>query len=243
MPIKTSLSCLLTLSMLLSPFFLCHADQDRSVGRTFTYKITSKGFGVGRFKTVLAPLKLSGDKVVRFESELAIDANLLFCKVTSSAREEAVIGASGAQRYRRHGQENGKNSSVEASLENDSFRFRLIDEAGSRSVAVPRTSYDFTTIDCPETTMKHPGDTLEVRLLDLEHAKVVQRKFHWVKNEELEIGGKRMHCRVVDFSDPANKCRRWVACGPDGVVIVRQDGTGKHGSYSLRLVSLVEAPA
>ena len=70
---------------------------------------------------------------------------------------------------------------------------------------------------------------------------MVSRVFHWVKNEELEIGGKRLTCRVVDFSDPLNSCRRWVSCGPDGVVIVRQDGKGQHGSYSLRLVSLVEA--
>jgi hypothetical protein len=118
----------------------------------------------------------------------------------------------------------------------------MSDDGVARSVSVPRSSYDFTTLDCPETTMKQEGDTMEVRLLDMEHARVVTRKFHWVKSEELEVGGKRLRCRVVDLSDPENSSRRWVSCGERGVVIVRQDGKGRRGPYALRMVSLTEGP-
>ena len=227
---------------LLGSLLVCHAGQARQEGRTARYRITSRGFGVGEMKTVISPVQHAGGRAVRFESELAINADLLLFKVASSSREEAVIGEHGTLSYRRKGEDNGRSSAVEASLDGGVFRFRLSDDGVARSVAVPRSSYDFTTLDCPETTMKQEGDTMEVRLLDMEHARVVTRKFRWVKSEELEVGGQRLRCRVVDLSDPEHSCRRWVSCGERGVVIVRQDGKGRRGPYALRMVSLTEGP-
>jgi hypothetical protein len=206
------------------------------------YRISSKGFGVGEMRTVIAPLQHAGARTVRFESHLDIAANLLFFKVNSTSHEDALIGENGTLSYKRKGHDNGKTSEVDAALDGGVFRFKISDNGVTRSVSVPRSSYDFTTMDCPETTMKREGEVLEVRLLNLESGKVVTRKFHWIKNEDLEIGGRHLHCRVVDFSDADNSCRRWVSCGDGGVVIVRQDGKGKHGPYSLRMVSLADAP-
>jgi hypothetical protein len=227
---------------LVSSVLVCYAELPRLQGRTMRYRVSSHGLGVGAMKTVIAPTLHAGARVVRFESRLDIAANLLFFKVNSSTREDAVIGESGALSYQRKSQENGKSSEVDAVLDGGVFRFKINDNGVARSVAVPRSGYDFTTMDCPETTMKREGDTLEVRLLNLEQGKVVTRKFHWIKNEDLEIGGKHLHCRVVDFEDAENSCRRWVSCGAGSVVVVRQDGKGKHGTYSLRMVSLAEAP-
>jgi hypothetical protein len=239
MPICTK-SGLATLCLLLASLLVCHAEQALPEGRTLHYRISSRGFGVGQMKTVISPVQQAGERAVRFESDLAINANLLLYKVTSKSREDAVIGEHGTLSYRRQGQDNGRSSTVEAALEAGVFRFRMNDNGVARSFTVARSSYDFTTMDCPETTMKREGEAMEVRLLDLEHGKVVTRKFHWIKSEELEVGGKRLHCRVVDFSDSENSCRRWVSCGEGGVVIVRQDGKGRHGPYSLRMVSVQE---
>jgi hypothetical protein len=221
---------------------VCLAFAPGATGKVCNYRISSKGFGVGRLKTVIAPVQQDGGRAVRFQSDLAVDANLLFFRVNSSAREDAVISEKGTQSYRRAGKENGSQHQVEGVLEGDCFRFRIGVDGASRSVVVPRSSYDCTTMDCPETTMRREGDVLEVRLLDLEHARVVTRRLHWVKSEEVDVGGRRLNCRVVDISDPANRCRRWVSCGPDGMVIARQDGQGRYGSYSLKLVSLSELP-
>jgi len=208
----------------------------------FRYKITSRGFGVGEMKTVISPMQQAGGRVMKFESDLAIDANLLLFKINSRSREDAVVGEHGTLSYRRQGQDNGKSSAVDASLDQGVFRFRVNDNGVPRTVNVPRSSYDFTTMDCPETTMQREGETMELRLLDMEHARVVLRKFHWIRNEELTVGGKRLRCRVVDFSDANNSCRRWVTSDERGVVIVRQDGKGKGGNYSLQMVSLADAP-
>jgi hypothetical protein len=228
--------------ILVSSFLVCHAELPRLPGHTMRYRVTSRGLGVGAMKTVISPTQHAGARAMKFESNLDIAANLLLFKVNSTTREDAVIGEGGALSYRRRSQENGKSSEVDAVLEGGVFRFKLIDNGVARSVAVPRSNYDFTTMDCPETTMKREGESMEVRLLNLEHGKVVTRKFHWLKSEVLEIGDQRLHCRVVDFEDAENSCRRWVSCGAGGVVIVRQDGRGKHGSYSLRMVSLADAP-
>lgn len=228
--------------LLFSSFLVCYAELPRSQGRSMRYRVTSRGLGVGAMRTVIAPTRHAGAPAMKFESNLDIEANLLFFKVKSSSREDALIGESGTLSYQRKGQDNGKRSEVDAVFEHGAFRFKLIDDGVERSVVVPRSSYDFTTMDCPETTMKREGESMEVRLLNLEQGKVVTRKFHWIKSEDQEIGGSRLHCRVVDFADAENSCRRWVSCGAGGVVIVRQDGKGKHGSYSLRMVSLADAP-
>ena len=240
MSIPKNLSTVL-FCLLVGSFLVCHAESSLPQGHTVRYRISSRGFGVGEMKTVIAPLQLAGGRGVRFESNLDIAADLLFFKVKSTSHEDAVIGENGTLNYRRKGLENGRNSEIDGALERGVFRFRMNDNGVTRSLSVPRSSYDFTTMDCPETTMKQEGDSLEVRLLNLEYGRVVTRKFHWVRSEDLEVGGKRLHCRVVDFSDGENSCRRWVNCGAGGVVIVRQDGKGTHGTYSLRMVSLTDA--
>jgi len=235
-------SSIALICLLLASHPVCRAQEASPGGRTLRYRITSRGFGVGELKTVITPVHQAGSRAVRFESDLAIDANLLLFKVSSKSREDAVIGEQGTLSYRRQGRDNGKSLTVDAALEGGTFRFRVNDNGVARSVAVPRSSYDFTTMDCPETTMRREGDTMEVRLLDLEHARIVTRRFHWIKSEDLEVGGKRLRCRVVDFSDADNSCRRWVSKDERGVVIVRQDGKGKSGNYSLRAVSVADDP-
>ena len=230
---STALFCFLVSSLL-----VCYAEVPRLQGRTMRYRISSRGFSVGDLKTTISPLQRAGGREVRFESNLDIAANLLFFKVSSTSHEEALLSDTGTLSYRRKGQENGRSTEVDAVLEGGMFRFKINDNGVARSVCLPRSSYDFTTMDCPETTMRHEGETMEVRLLNLEQGKIVSRRFHWVKSEELEVGGKRLHCRVVDFSDSDNNCRRWVSCDEGGIVIVRQDGKGKHGPYSLRMVSV-----
>jgi len=103
---------------------------------------------------------------------------------------------------------------------------------------VNRDDYDYTTMECPETRLQREGEERVLRLLDLETLSVVTRRYRWVKSEDVTVDGKRLHCRVIDFEDPNKKCRRWVSTGEPGVIITRQDGKGKSGSYSLRMTHL-----
>jgi hypothetical protein len=93
-------------------------------------------------------------------------------------------------------------------------------------------------MDCPETTIAREGEQLEIRLLDLENARVVNRRYVWAKTETVKVGEQTIRCRVVDFEDPDNACRRWIARDGLGVIIARQEGKGKAGPYVLKMTSL-----
>ena len=238
---STILATLLLFALAAAPA-PCRTAESPAAGRTFRYRITSRGFGVGELTTSIAAVPHKGGRALRFQSDLAIDANLLFFKKVSRSREDALVNEQGTLSYRKHGEENGRRGAVEASLEGGSFRFRVTDGAGERQLSVPRGSYDCTTMDCPETSLRREGERMELRLLDLGLATVVTRRFHYLKNEEVVVGARTIRCKVVEFSDPNNSCRRWVSSDEEGVIIVRQDGSGKGGTYSLRLVLLTESP-
>jgi hypothetical protein len=204
----------------------------------FRYKISSHGINVGEMKTAISPVQRRGGHALRFQSDLAVDANLIVFRTTSRSHEDAVVSDQGTLSYRKRGEENGKSYDVEGGLDGGSFRFKLQENGAARDVLVPRRSYDYTTFDCPEKGMKREGETMELRLLDMERAVVVSRRYHFVKTEDVEVGDRTIRCKVVDFSDSQHSCRRWLASDGRGVIIVRQDGKGKGGTYSLRLVSL-----
>jgi hypothetical protein len=243
MPKKYSLIlfCLALLVMFSTEPAVGKTEEPSVPGRVFRYKISSHGLGVGELKTAISPVQHGGKRTLRFESDLAIDAHLIFFKKTSRSKEEALVSEQGTLSYRKRGEENGKGYSIDAALDGGSFHFRIAENGAVRNIAVARGSYDYTTMDCPETSMKREGESLEVRLLDMGLATVVTRRFHFLKNEDMQVGGRTIRCKVVEFSDPNNSCRRWLSSDERGVIIVRQDGKGKGGSYSLRLVSLSDS--
>jgi len=190
------------------------------------YSIHAKGMHVGDLQIVTAPFNREGERVFRFHSTTRIDAAFLFFGVKSQRAEEAVIGESGTLRYQRSGTENGRKT------------LRITEGDSRRAEVFKRGSYDFTTMDCPEMTLKQEGEQVTVRLLDLEDCRVVTRRYHWVKSEDLRIGERTVRCRVIDFEDQANRCRRWVMRDELGILIVRQEGRGTSGGYTLKIASL-----
>lgn len=206
--------------------------------REARYHILSRGFRVGELKTVMQPRSMDGKSLVRFEASTSIDASFIFFSVKSKSREEALISESGTVSYTRHATENGRTRDVTAHFAPAMVRIEINENGQLKRVEIPRDRFDFTTMDCPETTMPREGSKVEIRLLDLENARVVNRRYTWVRNETITIGDRSIRCRVVDFEDPDNSCRRWIARDELGVIIAKQEGKGKTGSYTLRMERL-----
>jgi hypothetical protein len=245
MPIKSrvTVGCPLLFLLLAALPAVCRPEEIPSAGRLFHYKIESRGLGIGELKTTTSTAQYKGNRALRFQSELAVDAKLLFFKKIIRSREEVVVGEQGTLSYRKSSEENGKSYCVEGTLEGGSFHFTVQENGSLRKVTVARGSYDYTTMDCFETSLKREGEWVEVRLLDLEHAVVLTRRYRFLKSEEIEAGGRSIRCKLVEFSDSNSSCRRWVSKDERGVIIARQEGSGKGGRYSLRLISVTEATA
>lgn len=143
---------------------------------------------VGELHIVTAPLSRGGERLFRFQSTTRIDAGFLFFGVKSQSREEAEVGERGTLRYQKTGTENGRKSSVTGEYDGGAFTLRITDGSGQRTESFKRGSYDFTTMDCPEMTLKQEGEQAVVRLLDLEHGRVVTRRYRWIRSEEVRIG-------------------------------------------------------
>ncbi len=210
-------------------------------GRESRYQITSRGFRVGEMKTTSQPLVRDGRRIIHFKSTTAIDARFLFFAKQSRSQDETMVGDNGPLEYRHSNHEDGRVREVVATFTAGQVRLEIREAGTSREVSFSRDRYDSTTMDCAEMSLAKEGDRKEIRLLDLENGKIVTRKYVWRKSEEMTVGGKIIRCRVIDFEDQDNRCRRWITQDDKGVLIVRQEGKGAAGSYLLKLNVLNES--
>lgn len=207
-----------------------------------SYNIFSRGIRVGELKTVCSLIPYNEKKALKFESTTRVNANFLIYSYKLDADESALVSDEGTVRYQRTTREKNSVCQVEGRLEQGRFLLDIRENGIKRTLAVNRERYDYTTIECPEITMKHEGDEMKLRLLDLETLMVVTRAYRWVKSEDITVNGQQIHCRVIDFEDPNKRGRRWIRPDEVGAVIMRQVGTGKNGSYSLRIAHMKSGP-
>ena len=199
------------------------------------YAVYSRGLRVGELQTFTTLTPDGGRKSLKFSGNTHINVNLLVYSYRLDSEEEALLEEKGTVGYHRTTRENGHTCQVMGRLDNGRFLLTIDQDGARRTMNVKREEYDHTTMDCPELGLKHEGDEVVFRVLDLETLGVVARKYRWLRSEEVTVNGKRIVCRVIDFQDPNKKCRRWITQGEVGALIARQDGKGKSGAYSLRM--------
>jgi hypothetical protein len=207
-----------------------------SDSRESRFAVYSHGFRIGEATSVCSLAGNGDNTTYKFSNTTRVNANFLLRSYSLEKHEDALVGRDGTLRYTRSSKENGHAVTIEGALENDEFRIRVIEKKVTRILSIPRERYDYTTMECPEIHMKREGEKMTVRLLDFEALEVVTRHYSWVRSEELQVGGKSYTFRVIDFDDKNKKCRRWIRIDDVGVMIARQEGTGKSGAYSVKLV-------
>jgi len=200
------------------------------------FGIYSHGFRIGEMISTNSLVSDTAADTLKFSSSTNINANFVISSYKLENHEEALVAKGGTLRYSRSGTENGRSIQVRGTLENNAFVVTVTESAGSRVLSFPREQYDYTTMECPELHLKREGDRMSARLLDLETLEIVTRRYTWVRSEELQAGSMKYNFRVIDFEDKNKKCRRWIKPDAIGAIIARQEGHGKTGSYSVRLV-------
>ena len=197
------------------------------------------GLAIGDVTTTQRMTEEGGVAGVNFETRSAVKASFLWMEYHLDTIEKGTLRKRELVLYSRKGRENGAVIDVEGRLEQSSFRFDVRERGTTRSIVIPRSSYDFTTIECPEAQLDFSGKTeVTLRILDVEKMAVVKRDYHLVRNASYSVGGKELPCRIVDFSDRNKKARRWVTWDGSAIVMFRQDGKGGNNSYSVQATSV-----
>lgn len=207
-----------------------------SDSRESRFAVYSHGLRIGEATAVCSQAGRGDSAIYTFSNTTKVSAHFLVHSYLLDNHEDAVVGKAGTLRYSRTVKENGNAVTVEGALENNAFRLKVTDQNSARVLSIPRERYDYTAVDCPEIHMKREGERMTVRLLDFEALEVVTRHYTWVRSEALHVGGKTYTFRVVDYEDKNKKCRRWIRVDDVGVMIARQEGSGKKGAYSVKLV-------
>lgn len=223
----------------LAPLFSCFGS---TCSRTVTrFKVSSRGFSIGDVVTTQRIFEEHGDNTIAFETRTSVKASFFWMGYQVSSVEKGTLRNGSLVSYSHKGEENGTGIDVEGKLEDGAFRFVVRDRGASRSIVIPRDSYDHTTMECPEARMDFTSrPRFSARILDVEKMAVVTREYHLVRNGRYTISGKEYPCRIVDFSDRHKKVRRWIAWDGKTALMYRQDGRGDKSPYSVQATSITQ---
>ncbi len=203
------------------------------------YNVSSMGLPIGNVTTTQRMTEEGGVPGVQFETRTAVKASFLWMGYNLDTTEKGTLQKGGLVSYSRKGRDNGVAIDIEGRLENASFRFDVHEQGVARSVIIPRSSYDYTTMECPEARIEFSGKPqVTLRVLDVEKMAVVKREYRLVRTAQYTVGGKEYPCRIVDYSDRNKKARRWITWDGSAVVMYRQDGRGEKESYSVQATSV-----
>ncbi|HEY3309684.1 MAG TPA: hypothetical protein VGJ93_14620 [Desulfuromonadaceae bacterium] len=203
------------------------------------YQVSSMGLAIGDVTTTQRMTEEDGLAHIYFETRTAVKASFLWMGYQVAAIEKGVLLNGALVSYAHKGQENGVTFDIEGRLENATFRFDVHEQGATRSIIIPRNSYDYTTMECPEARLDFSGKTkVTLRILDVEKMAVLKRDYRLIRNEKYAVGGREYPCRIIDFSDPNKKARRWIAWDGSAVVLYRQDSRGEKNSYSVQTTSV-----
>lgn len=205
------------------------------------YTVSSMGLTIGDIITTQRMTEEGGGSTIHFETKAAIRASFLWMGYQHASIEQGTLLKGTLISYSRKGQENGAPIDIEGRLENAAFRFTVREHGAAHTVVIPRNSYDYTTMECPEARIdftEKPQITL--RVLDVEKLVVVKREYRLVRTAHYTVAGKEHPCRIVDFSDRNKKARRWITWDGTAVLMYRQDGKGEKNSYSVQATSMTK---
>ena len=205
------------------------------------YKVSSMGVPVGEVFTTQHLEDENGISSAHFETITSVKASFLWMGYQLSSTEKGTLRNGTLVSYSRKGLENGAIINVDGWLDDKVFHFDVKEHGLARTVVIPRSSYDYTTMECPEARLDFSGNTpVILRILDVEKLVVVKREYRLVSNEQYKIADKEYPCRIIDFADRNKKARRWISWDGTAVFMYRQDSRGEKHTYSVQATSMTK---
>ena len=223
--VRCSICLIFVVVLPLTPASLCSGNN--SLKTVAHYRVSTKGFTIGEVTTTQRMTEEGGVACAHFETKTAVKAAFLWMGYQLDAVEKGTLRGGTLTSYSRKGRENGVAIDVEGHLDHTAFRFDVREAGNTHAVVIPRNTYDYTTMECPEALVDFSDRSqMTLNVLDVEKMVVVKRDYRLVRNEHYTVAGKEYPCRVVDYSDPNKKARRWINYDGTAVVMYRQDSRG-----------------
>jgi hypothetical protein len=222
-------------------FILCRgiclaAPREEGQGISSSYVIRSLGTNIGTVKARMSGTATDND----FRADADVRVNLWFFGFSLTSSETTSIRAGRMVRYRKTIDTGGHRREITGEVAGGTLIMLVQDGGKVERTSIPLGDYDITNMEYPEVALV-PGETRQMRVMDLENAEVVERQYRYVKEEKTEIEGREAKVIVADFSDKNAECRRWTAVINGLPIVIRQDGKEKTGffnpSYSVRQTS------
>ena len=204
---------------------------------TSRYDVIARGMTIGEVTTVRRREVHDGATLVRCDVVARINVNLLVYKYSLASHETTLGDSKGVVEYALDKTENGVHRSAKGSRHDGIFHIDATEGDHSRHVVIPLDSYDYATVDGPERLLTKPGESRTFRVFAVDELSVVNRTYTLLPEETVEVGGKRVPCRVVQYEDPNKSGKRWFIIDDLGLCILHQDGKDSDGAYTLRMKS------
>lgn len=211
------------------------------VKTTAHYRVSSRGFSIGDVTTTQSLSDEAGVPTIHFETRTAVKASFLWMGYQLETVEKGTLRKGELVSYTRKGQDNGTPVNIDGRLSHGNFVFVIHEKNADRTVSIPRSSYEYTTMECPEAHITFTDNTpVTLSILDVEKLAVVKREYRLVRTDQYSVDGREYPCRVVDYADPNKKARRWINWDGSAVVMYRQDSKGEKNSFTVKATSVLK---
>ncbi len=201
------------------------------------YDIRSEGKRIGSLQIQTLAQASEGVPFERITATTHIRIRYLFFTVFSLDEENEIdIDQNGARRFLSRAVIDGDSVDVLGNREDGVFAFQVRTQDETTRIEIPRESYDTTSAENPVPLLPAEGNTVQLRVLDLDRLEVFERRFTWIRSERVEVEGNPILCRVIEFEDSLGRDAagtRWVTA--DGTLI-KETGTDEDGPYAVELV-------
>ena len=183
------------------------------------------------------------------DSELRADVDVhvgwWFLAFALKSSETASIRGGKLVAYRKTIDSGGHRKEITGELGGDIFTILVRDRGKTERREFAAKSYHATNMEYPEVTLA-PGETRQMRVVDLENAEAVDREYRHVAEEQMVISGRETRVVVSDAVDKNAEYRRWTAIVNGVPVVIRQEGKEKTGlfnpAYSVRQTRVAVVP-
>jgi len=181
-----------------------------------------------------------GDKHIGYCHLVESTANLgnavvqRFTAVTEAKRDKAGFFTyrETVDRYRSGGKlvyyssavtEKGKTVQVKATLTGEGFSITKTKGDKEETVVIPAAEYEMVEAEEALAKVSAPGGKTEVRVLDLDDAKVRKTKLEYVADQSLEVRGETVPTKVIQAKGGLGNATFWFA--EDGSQVKRLGST------------------